>query len=75
MGKLVLILGVIFLTMSSFSSSKNLNFVEEIATTDACSIYADQIADDAVANGGNYFQAWFFAYNYCVSIELGIGNQ
>jgi len=33
-----------------------------------CGIYADSIAAENEANGGNYYEGWFYAYKYCDAV-------
>ena len=59
---------VIFITMSSFTSMVAPDINLEDNDSNLCSIYADEIASEASANGGNYYRAWFYAYAYCDSV-------
>ncbi len=57
-----MLLGAMALGLMSFDT----NSFE--APADICSIYANQEAEAAEANGGNYWQAWFAAYGDCTEI-------
>jgi len=66
MRKLVLILGVIVMSMSSFKSAESVSFESTQIPDITCTIFANNAAREAEQLGGNYFQAWFDAYAFCV---------
>ena len=54
--------------MSSFTT-KDSNTTKAISeeVPDICSAYADYAATLIEQEGGNYYQAWFESYAYCLS--------
>lgn len=71
MKKIILVLSLMFLTMSSFNTSENIRKLEKQQTQDPCVLLAWDAADKWCARrtgGCSEYQEWLFtdiAYNVC----------
>lgn len=69
MKKLVLVLSVVFVTMSSFAKKDLESKVAFEDVPDICSAYAHYAGTLIEQEGGNYYQGWFESYAYCIAQE------